>query len=159
MLKRLRTPLLALVVVGGLTGTALATPSVPAAGFHPMLLSRATLDEPVRINAGDIRFRTKDAVDVTHQTITIDPRGSSGWHTHPGVVLITVKSGGVVRYHADCSSDTYEAGDAFTESGKHAGLVRNASATTPAVSFLTYITPVGAALRVDAPNPGCPSVN
>lgn len=156
MLKTLRTSLLALVVVGGLAGTALATPAV---GFHPTLLARATLKEPVHINTGDIRLRTKTPVDFTHQSLVLDPGASSGWHTHPGVVLITVKSGAVVRYHADCSSDVYKAGDAFTESGDHAGLVRNLSATTPATTFLTYITPVGSALRLDAPTPGCASLN
>lgn len=156
MLKILRTPLLALVVVGGLAGTALATPS---RGFHPTELARAELKEPVHLNTGDIRFRAKTPVDFTHQRLDLDPGSSSGWHTHTGVVLITIKSGAVVRYHADCSSDVYRAGDAFTESGDHAGLVRNLSATEPAVTFLTYITPVGSALRFDAPNPGCASLN
>ena len=156
MLKVLRTPLLAVLVIGGFAGTALATPAV---GFHPTLLSRATLHEPVGHAIDGVKFRTKGPVDFTHSTVTIDPMGSSGWHTHPGVVLVTVKSGSVVRYHEDCSAEVFPAGSAFTESGRHAGLVRNESATTPSVSYLTFISPVGAALFVDADNPGCPSLN
>ena len=156
MLKVLRVPLLALVVLAGLAGGALASPAV---GFHPTVLSRATLSESVHHNAGVVKFQTKGPVDITHQTLTIDPLGSSGWHTHLGVVLITLKSGSVVRYRADCSTDVYGAGAAFTESGSHVGLVRNESATTPAVTYLTYITPVGAPLRNEASNPGCASVD
>ena len=36
------------------------------------------------------------------------------------------------------------------------GLARNESTTNPAVVYVTYIVPVGAALRIDQPDPGCP---
>ena len=156
MRKIPRSPVLALVLVAAFTGTAVASPAV---GFHPKTLARATLSDRVHINAGVVKFQTKGPVDITHGTITTDPLGSSGWHSHPGVVLITVLNGTVVRYHADCSTEVYAAGSAFTESGGEAGLVRNESTTTPAVSYLTYITPVGSPLRLEAANPGCASVN
>ena len=156
MITSLRAPLLALVVVGGLAGGALASPAV---GFHPKLLSRATLSAPVHHNAGAVKLRTKGSVDITHQRLRIDPRGSSGWHTHRGVVLVTVKSGSLVRYNADCTRQVFPAGSAFTESGRHVGLVRNESASTPAVTYLTYITPVGAPLRDEARDPRCASVD
>lgn len=155
MRNAIRKPLLPLVVVlgvGVLAGTAIAT---PASGFNPTLLSRATLSESVNYNTGEVRLKTKGAVDITHQTITIDPGATSGWHTHPGVVLVAVKQGSLVRYDEHCSATVTAAGSAFTESGRHAGLVRN-EGTAAAVVYVTYVTPVGAALRVDAPNPGCP---
>lgn len=152
MRKALRTSLLSLTIVGGLTGTALATPSV---GFSPTILSRATLQESVNFNTGEVKFQTKGPVDITHQTINIAPDATSGWHSHPGVVLVTVRSGSVRRLDADCSSEVYSAGQAFTESGRHPGEVRNESPTAPAVVDVTYITPVGAALRVDELAPRC----
>lgn len=155
MRKAIRKPLLPLIVVlgvGAYAGTAIAT---PARGFNPTILSRATLSESVNYNTGEVKFKTKGAVDITHQTITIDPGATSGWHTHPGVVLVTVKQGSLVRYDKYCSAIVTAAGIAFTESGDHAGLVRN-EGTATAVVHVTYVTPVGAALRVDAPNPGCP---
>lgn len=152
MRRALRTPFLALVLVGGLAGTALATPSV---GFSPTILSRGTLQERVHYNTGEVKFQTKGPVDITHQTINIAPDGTSGWHSHPGVVLVTVRSGSVRRYYSDCSFDTFSTGQSFTESGTEPGLVRNSSSTAPAVNDVTYITPVGVALRVDAPAPRC----
>lgn len=151
-IRKLLLPLIVVLGVVALAGTALATPAI---GFNGTILSRATLSESVNFNTGEVKFKTKGAVDITHQTITIDPGATSGWHTHPGVVLVTVKQGSLVRYHGDCAATVAAAGSAFAESGDRAGLVRNESTTT-AVVYVTYITPVGAALRVDAPNPGCP---
>jgi len=151
--KLIRSPLLVLAFTVAFAGTALAT---HAAGFHPMLLARGTMSESLHYNTGEVKFQTKDPVDFVHVTLTIDPLGTSRWHTHPGVVLITVKSGTLTRYYEDCSFDVYSAGSSFTEGGDHAGLVRNET-TTPAVTYLTYVVPAGTtALAIDKPNPGCP---
>ena len=156
MLKALRSPLLALVFIVGLAGAAVAT--LPAVDFGPATpLSRGTLGESVHYNTGEVKFQTKGAVDFVTQTVTIGGRvGSSGWHSHPGVVLVTVKSGTLVRYDADCSPTTYAAGSAFTESGDAPALVRN-NTTAPAVVYVTFVVPAGATpLRIDAPQPlGC----
>jgi hypothetical protein len=46
--------------------------------------------------------------------------------------------------------------DLLVESGDHPLLVRNESASTPAVNNVTFIIPAGkAALRIDSPSPGC----
>lgn len=81
----------------------------------------------------------------------------------PGVVLVTVASGTLVRYDEHWSPTEHIAGSAssaFIESGDHAGLVRNES-TTLAVVYVSYIVPVGtldADLRIDKNNPGCPGL-
>jgi quercetin dioxygenase-like cupin family protein len=142
------TAVLALVV-----GTAFAT---GAGGFHGTPLARGTTDGPQQFNIGSIKFQTKGRVDFAHATVTIDPLGTSGWHSHPGVVLVTVASGTVTFYTADCSFNTYPAGASFVESNGATGLARNESASTPAVVYVTYIVPAGApALRIDQSNPGC----
>lgn len=157
MLKSLRSPLLAVALVVGLAGAAVAT---PAFDFGPPTpLARGTLAGPVHYNTGEVKFQTKGGVDFVTQTITIGAGGagaSSGWHSHPGVVLVTVASGTLVRYDSDCSANTYGVGDAFTESGAHPALVRNEQ-STPAVVYVTYVVPEGTTvLRHDADNPGCP---
>jgi len=144
---------LALGLVIILAGTALAT---GASGFHGTPLARGTTAGAMQFNVGDIKFQTKDRVDFAQSTVTIDPLGQSGWHSHPGVVLVTVTSGTVTFYQADCSFDVYPAGSSFVESNGATGLARNESSTIPAVVFVTYIVPVGAALRIDQPDPGCP---
>ena len=154
MRKAIRSPLLVLAFTVAFAGTALGAHS---SGFRPTPLARGTLNEPVHYNAGEVKFQTKDPVDFVHVTLTVDPLGTSRWHTHPGVVLITVKSGTLTRYYADCSFDVYSAGSSFTEGGDHAGLVRNESTTEPAVTYITYVVPAGTtALATDKPNPGCP---
>jgi quercetin dioxygenase-like cupin family protein len=154
MRKAIRSPVLALALIVAFAGGVLAT---TATGFHPTLLSRGTLSESVHYNTGAVKFQTKGPVDFVTQTITFDAPGSSGWHAHPGVVLVTVVSGSLVRYDEHCSATAIAAGSAFTESGADAGLVRNESTTTPAVVYVTFIVPKGTtALRIDKSNPGCP---
>ena len=144
---------LALALAAVLAGTALAT---GASGFHGTPLARGTTAGATQFNVGDIKFQTKDQVDFANATVTIDPLGQSGWHSHPGVVLVTVLSGTVTFYQADCSFIRHPAGSAFVESNGATGLARNESATVPAVVYVTYIVPVGVPLRIDQPDPGCP---
>ena len=82
--------------------------------------------------------------------MTIQPGGFSGWHHHPGLVLVVVKTGSVTRYLAEgCAKTTYNAGQAFAELGeKHVAFVRNEGSTV-AELLVAYITPPGAALRFD----------
>jgi quercetin dioxygenase-like cupin family protein len=153
-MRATRSASLATLMLAIVVGTAFAT---GASGFHGTPLARGTTVGPMQFNVGDIKFQTKARVDVAYATVTIDPLGSSGWHSHPGVVLVTVSSGTVTFYNADCTSNTYAAGASFVESNGATGLARNESTTTPAIVYVTYIVPAGApALRIDQPNPGCP---
>jgi len=160
MRKAIRSPLLALALIIVFAGTVLAT---TARNFGPpTLLSRGTLSESVHFNTGAVKFQTKGSVDFVTQTITIGAPGSSGWHGHAGVVLVTVASGRLVHYDADCSATEYgpgaPAGSSFVESGAtDPALVRNESTTTPVVVYVTWIVPAGTTpLRIDRDNPGCP---
>jgi quercetin dioxygenase-like cupin family protein len=146
--------------------TALATPALGTIAAN--LFARGTFVQPVFAYSDGIALITDETTDHAVQEITFGPGSSSGWHTHPGVVLVTVKSGTLTRYHSDCSSDTVSAGQTFFETGGitagfldrglslggHAGVVRN-EGTVPVVVYVTYIVPTGAPLRIDRPNPGC----
>jgi quercetin dioxygenase-like cupin family protein len=149
----LRSPLLALVLTAVFAGTALAT---AASGFHASIQSRGTNAPSVEYNTGAVKFQTKGPVDFVNASVTIDPLGSSGWHRHPGVVLVTVTSGSLTVYNAQCSATVQATGSAFTESGLSPLLVLNESSTTAATVTVTYLVPAGTtALRIDSPNPGC----
>ena len=155
MRKAIRSPLLALALIVVLAGTVLATAS---SGFAGTPLARGTVSESVHFNTGEVKFQTKGAVLLATNQVTIQPGGSSGWHYHPGVTLVSVASGTVVRYDAQCVATVFAAGSAFVESGTHPLLVRNESATTPAVNIVTFLVPAGtpdSGLRIDSPNPGC----
>ena len=155
MPESIRSVLLATGLIGVLAGTVLAT---PGSNLSPTFLSRGTASETVHFNTGEVKFQTKAAVDIVTQTITFGAPSTSGWHSHPGVVLVTVASGSLVRYDAHCSPTVYAAGSAFVESGNHPGLVRNESTTTAAIVHVTYVVPEGTAdadLRINQDNPGC----
>jgi quercetin dioxygenase-like cupin family protein len=150
-LKRI-TPVLAITAVLGVVAIAAAT---PPSGQHPTAPVVATLTEPMHVNTDRIKFQTKDPADVATFSVTYDPGGYSGWHTHPGILLVLVQSGSVVR-QVGCTSHTYGAGEAFIESDEQpAGQVRNASAGIPAVLSVTQVVPAGSKRRVEADAPDC----
>lgn len=152
-LRATRSASLAAVLLAVFVGTVFAT---DPSGFAAAGLARGTTAGPMQYNVGDIKFQTKAAVDFVTATVIIDPLGHSGWHSHPGVVLITVKTGTVTFYEADCSFAVHGARTSFVESNGATGLARNESATTPAVLYVTYIVPAGAPdLRIGQPDPGC----
>ena len=78
--------------------------------------------------------------------------GTTGWHAHPGPVLVIVTTGSVTKYSAqDCTAHTYTAGQAFVEHGPtDENLVRN-DGSVPAETLVTFITPPGAPIHHDSP--------
>lgn len=154
--QAIRSPLLALALMVVFAGTALAT---PASNFVGAISSRATMADSIHVNVGTVKLQTKGPVDFVTATVNIAAGGTSGWHSHPGVVLVSVVSGSVTFYDQHCSAIVHAAGTSFVESGDEPGLARNESALDAAQVFVTYLVPAGtpnAALRVDAANPGCP---
>ena len=147
----LRSPLLALVLVAVFAGTAVAT---TAGGFGVTPLSRVTMSEPVHYNTGAVKFQTKAAVDVATATVTVLPGGTSGWHSHPGIVIVSVKTGSITFYDQTCVGTVHGAGTAFIEAaGDGPGIARNESVTDNAVLYVTYVVPTGAGLRQNEDSP------
>ena len=97
--RAVRSPLLAIALVAAFAGTAVAT---GATGFSATPLARGTLSTNVSFNAGEVKLQTKGDVDFVHSMVTIEPNGSSGWHTHPGIVLVTVASGSLTFSDDQC---------------------------------------------------------
>jgi quercetin dioxygenase-like cupin family protein len=151
-IKRLMLAAAVAAIAAGFATYALAT---PPSGQHPTTPAIGTLADAQHVNTDRLKFQTKDAADVATFSVTYDPLGFSGWHTHPGIVFVVVQSGSVVR-QVGCDSQTYNAGDAFIESDEQpAGQVRNPSSTTPAVLTVMQVTPHGSARRVEADPPEC----
>lgn len=107
----------------------------------------------------DVLLKTHDNTDIVVANIEIGPGGSSGWHSHPGPVLIVVKSGTVTFYEANdptCSPTVHPAGTSFIELGGDVAIARN-EGELHASSVATFFVPAGSPTRIDAPNPGnCP---
>ena len=91
--------------------------------------------------------------DFVIQEVVIAPGGQTGWHNHPGRVLVIVRSGTGTFVDGDCSVTTYAAGTAFLDTALHN--FRN-DGTTPLELVVTYTNvPVGGAFRIDQAAPAC----
>ncbi len=116
---------------------------------------RATLADSVDVNQDRIKFQTKDPTDVLVQTIPFQPHGSTGWHFHPGVVIVVVESGQVTTHDANCQTRTYGPHESFVESGTTPFMVSNESDTTNAVVYATLVAPAGTPFRIETDLPAC----
>jgi hypothetical protein len=133
-----------LVVSGVVVAVAVASP--PFKFSATTLVSEAEMPHPVHVNSDRVKFQTKDPVDVRVQEVNIEPGGRSGWHHHPGIVIVAVKEGAITLVDgADCSATTYGPGSpngsVFVESGDTPGEARNLSADQSAKAYATFVAP------------------
>jgi len=140
--KRAAVATVGFLVCGVAAAAAVASP--PFKFFATNLVAEAELTERVHLNSDRVKFQTKGPVDVRVQEVTVAPGGRSGWHHHPGIVIVAVKTGTVTVVHADCNGTTYGVGSpngsVFVESGDEPGEVRNAT-DQPAKLYATFIAP------------------
>ena len=164
------------------SGPEIIAPSFTAAsGFVSTPVARGSADAfHIRSTDGfDVEIKTKDSTDIAVSNVVVSHGGSSGWHSHPGPVLVVVKTGTITFYRAGkhggqngddengdngknaptCSRTVYPAGSAFVEvpAPGHVMLAKNEGSIDATVTA-TYFAPPGAALRIDKPWPGgdCP---
>jgi quercetin dioxygenase-like cupin family protein len=138
----------AAVATVGVAASALAVTAAlasPPIGFHPTtFVAEAERPAPIHLNSDRVKFQTKGPVDVRVQTITIDPGGRSGWHHHPGMVIVAVQTGTVTLYDTDCNATSYGAGSpngaVFVEYGDEPMEARNTT-DQPATVYVTYVAP------------------
>ena len=115
---------------------------------------RATLWSAIQVNEDRIKFQTKDATDIQTQTITFIPGGFSGWHHHPGVILVVVESGTVTVHDENCQTLTFGPHESFIEGGPGAMMVSNQGSVN-AVVYATQVAPAGSAFRLEDDPPPC----
>jgi hypothetical protein len=136
------------------TGLVRATPSTGTS----TPVGRATFDEfkvKREMPGLELELKAKTDVDIATQIITFSTGTNSGWHKHPGPVFIRVIAGTMTFYDSGdpgCSPVVITAGHGFVDLGEHAHIARNESGL-PATDVVTYFVPVGAALRIDEPQP------
>ena len=87
-----------------------------------------------------------------------EPGSTTGWHSHPGTVYITVTQGQLTfyAYHdRTCTPHVVAAGEGYVDTG-HGHIGRNET-DQPAQDVSVIIAPVGGAFRgeLDAPGPFC----
>ena len=144
-------------------GIAVATPTVGA--IDNVILSTGTAQREIHTNAHlalpglDEDFSAVLVADgssnIIEQEVTFIPGGTTGWHKHPGIVLLTLTadSGPVDWYDSKCGKTVYNAGDSWTEGTKLHDVVNHGSTN---VHFLvTYIVAKDVNKRTDEAAPRC----
>jgi quercetin dioxygenase-like cupin family protein len=145
---------LSLVSAAAVAAIALAS---PGNSTSEILAPRSTLAESVQVNQDRIKFQTKDPTDAVVQRVTFLPHHFSGWHHHPGVIIVLVTSGHVTTHDENCLTTTYGPGQVFIESGTAPFMVSNESDTETAVDVATQVAPAGSPFRVEDDPPPCAS--
>ena len=130
-----------------------------AVGFTSAVVARGNLGTfHIQSKAGDYdaELKSHDNTDIAVANVVVTPGGHSGWHFHPGPVLVVVKTGTITFYMGDdptCSPHVHPAGTTFIENGGMVGIARN-EGTVEATVTATFFVPTGSPLRIDAPAPG-----
>jgi quercetin dioxygenase-like cupin family protein len=143
-------------------GLAFATPIVKLA---TPIFSTGTVSGPVSThgvaavpdNDNDAYFNARLTTDgpstVTIQDGAYAPGGQNGWHSHPGLVIVTLISGSVQWFNANCELKVYNAGDSWTEGSQvHAFRVLGPAAVHLSAVF---IIAKDQGYRIDKPAPAC----
>jgi hypothetical protein len=136
--------------------TAIPVLATPGSGFAPTNLSSTIFGQQ---HAGaskpgiwGLQMQMNGRTLVGVDKVTVAPGGQSGWHTHAGLVMISVTSGSLTDGET-CQTRLYSAGDGFIEPAEHVHLVRNASASQGAEFTGVQLRPEGTAGRIDANAP------
>ena len=162
MKSKTKLKLGAAAAVCGLAGLALATPSAGLIFTNVFGAIDRDVENHVKValppgsnedDAWNVEFETEGASNFIFQDVTFAPGGTSGWHSHPGILLVSVASGSIKWYDSKCVPKTYNAGDSLTENDK-LHVVHN-EGVLPARLMITFVVPKGVNRRIDQPAPAC----
>ena len=157
--------LAAIVAVVSATSVAFSTPGMGVilrndfvrAGF----VDRTDLKFKVKGEKGTDVMHVSNAAETVFQQVVIAPGGYTGWHSHPGPVLVLIKSGQLSFYDGEdpnCTARIYTAGQAFFDKGQgHIHIGRNEGSENLELWSAYLDVPPGEPFRIDTPAPGnCP---
>ena len=139
-----------------------ATPSTPAADLPWWWSQWGNIAAQYRRSSSppglSFEAKAKAPLDVVVRRHDYAVGSTTGWHSHPGPVFITVTQGTLTYYEYDdpaCTPHVVSAGQGFVDNGR-GHIVRNESGA-PAQDMSVIIAPVRSAFRgeLDAPGPYC----
>jgi quercetin dioxygenase-like cupin family protein len=147
----------ALVLMAAASAVPTQALASPGSGVTPTNFVTADLTESVHFNHNGVKFQTKDPTTVRVQKLEFAPGGFTGFHHHPGVVIVAVQSGSLTLVDGSCATETHEAGSVFVEGEDH---VHQAVSPGGATVYVTYVvprdyTPASEKFRVEEQVPAC----
>ncbi|MDP9011766.1 MAG: hypothetical protein M3O41_03730 [Pseudomonadota bacterium] len=143
----------------GLAGLVLATPIKHLAsplfsvGQHPAdieLHGRGLTPSGQRFR---VELETEGPSTISTQDVAYSVGGVNGWHSHPGMVAVTLISGSLQWFDENCVETDYTAGQSWTE-GSQLHYFRVVG-TVGIHSTAFFLTAQGAPLRTDETAPAC----
>ncbi|HEY8727287.1 MAG TPA: cupin domain-containing protein [Gaiellaceae bacterium] len=103
--------------------------------------------------------------DTAFQQGTLQPGGTTGWHTHPGPTFVAFAQGDGTVYHvsgSECTAMKIGAGSGFSQMPTLVHVLHN-DGSVPIIVYTLYVLPRGTpntGIRIDQPQPaGCPGIN
>jgi len=149
----------ATAIAGAIIGLAFATPIVDltspllAVGQHSDDIKTHGVGRTKSGQSFEVRLHTEGPATISTQDAAYTVGGINGWHSHPGMVAVTLISGSIQWFDGNCVETDYNAGDSWTE-GSQLHYFRVVG-TTGIHLNATFITAQGAALRTDESAPAC----
>ena|SRR5947209_12607924 len=134
-----------------LLGIATTSRADPPAGVTPSLIGRGTygpFDLKADPRAIELSMQSERALDIVVRTHDYAPGSSTGWHTHPGPVFITVLEGQVTFYEFDdptCTPKVVSKGQGYVDTGR--GHIGRNETGAPAKDVTVFFAPVKDAFR------------
>ena len=158
MTKRTRIIVASTLLVAA-TGAVLATPIVGL--VSPLLAVGSHTGELEAVGSGTaangmpfhVQLEAIGPATMTTQIGSVAAGGHNGWHTHPGLVVITLTAGSIRWYDENCEAKDYKAGDSWVEGSRpHAYQV---TSTTAIQLVAWFIIAKDKGYRTDASAPAC----
>ena len=111
----------------------------PGSGVTPTNFVTSDLVQSVEVNHDRVKLQTKDPTTIRMQKLEFAPGGYTGFHHHPGAVIVAIQSGSLNLVEGGtCATKTYSAGSVFVEGDDD---VHQAISPGGAVVYVTYIVP------------------
>jgi len=100
-----------------------------------------------------VNLHVKGPSDVLQTELVFQAGAETGWHSHPGPVVVVVKSGALTETHSNGCVTVHPAGSAFFETK---GEIHNATNQTGGVTevYAVFLSPAGAQPLIPQTNPG-----
>jgi quercetin dioxygenase-like cupin family protein len=100
-----------------------------------------------------IKLQQKGPADILQAKIVVQPGGDTGWHTHPGPVVVVVAKGSLTEYHANGCISYHPTGSVFFEEPGEVHKVINHDPSVAGEAYATFILPAGGQPLEPAPAP------
>jgi quercetin dioxygenase-like cupin family protein len=101
----------------------------------------------------NLNLHVEGPSDVLQSLLVFQPGGDTGWHTHPGPVVVVVKTGALTEYHSNGCVTVHPAGSVFFETKEEVHRAVNQTGGVAEV-YATFISPTGAQPLIPASDPG-----